>query len=90
MKNGKILEKPAGICGKWKNLKSGNIWNTWWKVEKSEKPGGKWKNLKNLVQKSEKPGGKWKNVKNLMESGKIWKTGGKWEKKWKNLVKVKS
>ena len=69
-KNEKILAK---------NGKLENSGKTWWKVTKSEKPGGKWKNVKNLVEsgkmwktwwkveKCEKPGRKWKNFV------KVWK-----------------
>ena len=66
---------------KWKNIemaKKGKLENsgkTWWKVGKSEKPGGKWKNLLGKVWKVEK-------------FVKIWNFG-KSVKKWKNIETAK-
>ena len=89
LKSGKICETGKSVK-KWKNIetaKKGTLENcvkSWWKVGKSEKPGGKWKNFVK-VWKVEKFVKMCETFENLSKNEKILK----WQKRenWKILEK---
>ena len=87
MKSGKSVKIWKNIETA-KKVKMENCGKTWWKVEKSEKPGGQWKKFVK-VWKVEK----FVKLENLSKNEKIlkrqkrenWKILEKPGEKWKNL-----